>query len=79
MGKIQEVLFRLCIAAYAFTLQLLKFSHLWRKKQLPSIFDEHLHCASDVYSYHSRYAAEGNFYKLKQVLGPTLVRKQHQP
>ena len=45
-----------------FTLQLLKFSHQWHKKQLPSIFDEHLHYASDVHSYHTRYAAKGNFY-----------------
>ena len=46
-----------------FTLQLLKFSHQWRKKQLPSIFDKHLHYASDVHSYHTRYATKGNFYK----------------
>ena len=32
----------------SFTLQLLKFSHQWHKKQLPSRFDEHLHYASDV-------------------------------
>ena len=48
-----------------FTLQLLKFSHQWYKKQLPSIFDEHLHYVSDVQSYHTRYAAKGNFYKAR--------------
>ena len=48
-----------------FTLQLLKFSHQWHKKQLPSIFDEHLHYASDVHSYNTRYAAKGNFYKAR--------------
>jgi len=46
-----------------FRLQLLKFSHHWHKKQLPSIFDEYFHYASDVHSYHTRYAAKGNFYK----------------
>ena len=48
-----------------FTLQLLKFSHQWHKKQLPSIIDEHFHYASDVHSYHTRYAAKGNFYKAR--------------
>ena len=48
-----------------FTLQLLKFSHQWHKKQLLSIFDEHFHYASDVHSYHARYAAKGNFYKAR--------------
>ena len=49
-----------------FTLQLLKFSHQWHKKQLSmSIFDEHLQYASDVdHSYHTpRYAVKGVFYK----------------
>ena len=48
-----------------FRLQLLKFSHQWHKKQLPSIFDEYFHYASDVHSYHTRYAAKGNFYKAR--------------
>ena len=48
-----------------FRLQLLKFSHQWNKKQLPSIFDEYFHYASDVHSYHTRYAAKGNFYKAR--------------
>ena len=30
---------------------------------LPSIFDEHLHFASDVHSYHTCYAAKASFYK----------------
>lgn len=48
-----------------FTLQLLKFSHQWHKKQLPSIFDEHPQYASDVHSYHTCYAVKGNFYKAR--------------
>ena len=46
-----------------FTLQLLKFSHQWHKKQLPNIFDNRLRYASDVHTYNTRYAARGNFYK----------------
>ena len=48
-----------------FTLQLLKFSHQWHKKQLPTIFDEHLHCTSDIHSHHTGSAAKGNFYKAR--------------
>ena len=48
-----------------FRLQLLKFSHQWHKKQLPSIFDEYFHYASDVHSYHTRNATKGNFYKAR--------------
>ena len=48
-----------------FTMKLLKFSHQWHKKQLPSIFDEHLLYVSDVHSYHNCYAAKGNFYKAR--------------
>ena len=48
-----------------FTLHFLKFFHQWHKRQLPSIFDEHLHHANDVHFYHTRYAAKGNFYKAR--------------
>ena len=47
-----------------FKLQLLKFFYQWHKRQLPSIFHEHFHYASDVHSYHIHYAAKGNFYKV---------------
>ena len=29
------------------------------------MFDEHLHFASDVHSYHACYATKGNFYKAR--------------
>ena len=48
-----------------FALQRRNFSHQRYKKQFLSIFDEHLHCASDVHSYHTRYAWKGNFYKAR--------------
>ena len=46
-----------------YKLQVLKFSHKWHKKQLPSIFEQHFRYASDVHKYNTRYASKANFYK----------------
>ena len=48
-----------------FSPRLLQFSHQWHKKQLPSIFDNHIRYASDVHSYNTRYASKANFYKAR--------------
>ena len=46
-----------------FIFRLLQFSHQWRKKQLPSIFDNYFRYTSNVDTYNTRYASKNNFYK----------------
>lgn len=58
-----------------FTLQLLKFFHQWHKKLLPSIFDEPSICQSILTI--PVMPQKATF--IKDVLGPMLVRKEHQP
>ena len=48
-----------------FTLQLLKFSHKWHKKQLLNLFDNSIRYASEVHHYNTRYSAKANFYKAR--------------
>ena len=46
-----------------YSLQVIKFAHLWRKGLLPDVFRNTFQYASEVHSYNTRYAAQKNLYK----------------
>lgn len=46
-----------------YRLHALKFTHLWHKGQLPSLFNNFFQYATDVHNYNTRYAAKQNLYK----------------
>ena len=49
-----------------YRLHVLKFTHLWHKSLLPSVFQNFFrHYTRNVHSYNTRYASRENLYKLK--------------
>ena len=46
-----------------YSLNVLKFAHLWHKGLLPVVFCNTFQYASEVHSYNTRYATQKNLYK----------------
>ena len=44
---------------------LLKFTYLWHKGLLPTLFSNYFQCASDVHNYNTRYASKQSLYVKK--------------